>query len=514
VEKHFDDRKPASPPKPPTPHHHHRIDPKEAEHHNESLIKEEEWERAGDPDYKADDKFDRAERKGLSPISRKQIQGFRQQQKREEQEALAQGIKGMPELYVNYPDPPNPPRGLSTKEQLEYLAQPSGQRPETPGDKIPRIPVDTKRTFDRGLGTRAFGPKETRSDYPRTKEEWKLTNVQNAISKLVKLVKEGDGGAAIDGLSGVVFTSENAGVFTPTHGGHHTTAKKRRHIKREHDEKRKELLGNQKKNGVARLEQFVREGSPVTKAVQELPLQRMKNMSGRAGTEYAPTHKSGNRMQLDYKKEGKKRTMGEDLQPNSSLSGLNSSLEMGRQATKPLNEDPSVSVQKVPGKQQWDKNNVVINKYSPGNVTSMGSQPDQNPERNPPKFIERGKAPSDQKNQQQDVKMTDITNKVKKLQDEDADIEQPAGAVSMAVREVNKQISSWGSYGSVDRDEIKRGGDLDEIEDDEDKKESEPSESELVVEAIKRLQERKQKHLDKGADDALFLAMMEDVDAV
>jgi len=75
VEKHFDDRKPASPPKPPTPHHHHRIDPKEAEHHNESLIKEEEWERAGDPDYKADDKFDRAERKGLSPISRR-ARGF------------------------------------------------------------------------------------------------------------------------------------------------------------------------------------------------------------------------------------------------------------------------------------------------------------------------------------------------------------------------------------------------------------------------------------------------------
>jgi len=517
VEKHFDDRKPASPPKPPTPHHHHRIDPKEAEHHNESLIKEEEWERAGDPDYKADDKFDRAERKGLSPISRKQIQGFRQQQKREEQEALAQGIKGMPELYVNYPDPPNPPRGLSTKEQLEYLAQPSGQRPETPGDKIPRIPVDTKRTFDRGLGTRAFGPKETKDDYPKTLEEWKLTNINNAISKLVKLVKEGDGDGGIDGLSGVVFTSENAGVFTPTHGGHHTTAKKRRHIKREHDKKRRELLGKQKKNGVARLEQFIREGSPVTKAVQDLPLQRMKNMSGRAGTEYAPTHESGNRMQLDYKKEGEKRTMGEDLQPNSSLQGLNSSIEQARQMTETQGEDISVAKQPIPKKYEWSDNNTVqdveLRKYSPGNVTSMGSQPDQNPDSNPPKYIERGKS-SGTKNKQQDVQMNDVTNKVKKLQDEDADIEQPAGAVSMAVREVNKQVSPWGSYGSVDRDEIKRGGDLDEIEDDEDKKESEPSESELVVEAIKRLQERKQKHLDKGADDALFLAMMEDVDAV
>ena len=338
--------------------------------------------------------------------------------------------------------------------------------------------------------------------------------IKNAVSKFIKLVKEGDGGAAIDGLSGVVFTSENAGVFTPTHGGHHTTAKKRRHIKREHDEKRQELLGKQKKNGVARLEQFVREGSPVTKAAQELPLQHMPTNRQRAGTEYAPTHESGNRMQLDYKKEGKKRTMGEDLQPNSSLSGMNSSLEMGRMATKPQNEDPSVSVQEVPGKQQWDKNNAVINKYSPGSVTSLGSEPDQNPQREPPKFIERGKAPSDQKNKQQDVKMTDVTNKIKKLQDEDADIEQPAGAVSMAVREVNKQISSWGSGGSVDRDEIKRGGDLDEIEDDEDKKEAELSESALVIEAIKRLQERKQKHLDKGADDALFLAMMEDVDAV
>jgi len=330
-------------------------------------------------------------------------------------------------------------------------------------------------------------------------------------------IKEGDGDGGIDGLSGVVFTSENAGVFTPTHGGHHTTAKKRRHIKREHDKKRRELLGKQKKNGVARLEQFIREGSPVTKAVQDLPLQRMKNMSGRAGTEYAPTHESGNRMQLDYKKEGEKRTMGEDLQPNSSLQGLNSSIEQARQMTETQGEDISVAKQPIPKKYEWSDNNTVqdveLRKYSPGNVTSMGSQPDQNPDSNPPKYIERGKS-SGTKNKQQDVQMNDVTNKVKKLQDEDADIEQPAGAVSMAVREVNKQVSPWGSYGSVDRDEIKRGGDLDEIEDDEDKKESEPSESELVVEAIKRLQERKQKHLDKGADDALFLAMMEDVDAV
>ena len=36
----------------------------------------------------------------------------------------------------------------------------------------------------------------------------------------------------------------------------------------------------------------------------------------------------------------------------------------------------------------------------------------------------------------------------------------------------------------------------------------------LVINAIKRLQDRKQKHLDKGADDALFLAMMDDEDAV
>jgi len=323
-----------------------------------------------------------------------------------------------------------------------------------------------------------------------------------------RILKEGDGGAGIDGLSGVVFTSENAGVFTPTHGGHYTTAKKRESIKREHDKKRKKLLGKQKKNGVDRLEQFVK------KAVQELPLQRIKNMSGRAGTEYAPTHQSGDRKQLDYKKEGEKRTMGEDLQPNASLSGLHSSMEQGRQATEPQSEDISVSRQDIPKRQKWNDNNAVVVKYSPGSITSLGSQPDQNPEAEPPQYIERGKSKAENKNQQQDVKMNDITNKVKKLSDEDADVEQPAGAVSMAVREVNKQISPlspWGSGGSIDRDELKRGGDLDELEDGE---EAEPTESELVINAIKRLQERKQKHLDKGADDALFLAMMEDVDAV
>jgi len=431
VEKHFDDRKLASP---PTPHHHHRIDPKEADLKKAG---QEEWEDAHDPDYKADDRFAREERKSMKPLPIKTIREFLRRQKEQEKADIAQGIKSMPELYVNYPNE-DPPYGMSVSGHLAHLATQGGERPETPGDKIPPIPVDTQRTFNRGLGMRAFGPEEHRTDYPRNKTEWKLTNVQNAVSKLIKLVKaedeysfdthwmdrahlpggplesedvaklksensqyednlkngrsmpysqhayhhnnvallhnhasdlelpqdasppdgvefpsdgpnkvrlghsydidslegmdkkhgdidistfhnlinhpyrfgrsgpphpakgstsrtepfkigadistpgamlhntlnnrfaelwnvnnepdknpplsegqfkaiqnmfarilkEGDGGAGIDGLSGVVFTSENAGVFTPTHGGHYTTAKKRESIKREHDKKR------------------------------------------------------------------------------------------------------------------------------------------------------------------------------------------------------------------------------------------------------------------------------------
>ena len=91
----------------------------------------------------------------------------------------------------------------------------------------------------------------------------------NAFERLYRqhfeeaLLKEGDGGGdgGFNGLSGTVFTSSHAGIFTPSFGERGT---RRRHRKNKHHQNRKRqtLLGRDKKNGVDRLVQFLQEGSP------------------------------------------------------------------------------------------------------------------------------------------------------------------------------------------------------------------------------------------------------------
>jgi len=91
------------------------------------------------------------------------------------------------------------------------------------------------------------------TDNPHAEEEW-----NRAVQK------DGDGGGdggAFNSLSDTVFTSSHAGIFTPSFGERGT---KRRHRKnkRHQDYKRKKLMGEDKKNGLERLVQFLREGSP------------------------------------------------------------------------------------------------------------------------------------------------------------------------------------------------------------------------------------------------------------
>ena len=99
--------------------------------------------------------------------------------------------------------------------------------------------------------------------------------------------------------------------------------------------------------------------------------------------------------------------------------------------------------------------------------------------------------------------------RVKKYEEEDAGIEQPLGAASAASKTIQNQISQWGSYGSVDRDENKRGGENDKI-DSELNEYFDESESAEIIEEIKRLQDKKKKHEEKGVEHSLFLAMMND----
>ena len=323
-----------------------------------------------------------------------------------------------------------------------------------------------------------------------------------------KLLKEGDGGAGLDGLSGVVFTSENAGIFTPTHGGSKTTRKERKHIKREHDEKRKKLLGKQKKSGVERLEQFVKEGSPIKKAVN-------KRSDGMPQGDVAHTPQN-NHIQVDKRKLGEDREIGKDNEPNSSMSGLDSRMDASTHATKPQDEDPSITTKSVPNKPDWGTNKAYVQKAGVASFANIGQQPNQNTESHDistepqAKYIERGKAVWDKKNDIQDIKMNDVTRRVKKYQEDDeADVEQPLGVASAAKSQIQSMEKQWGS--GSERGEYKRSEDGDEIPPDKDEV-LEEAESAKVIEALQRLQARKKGYVEKGETHPLFLAMMDDID--
>jgi len=323
-----------------------------------------------------------------------------------------------------------------------------------------------------------------------------------------KLLKEDGGDAGLDGLSGVVFTSENAGIFTPTHGGAKTTRKERRHMKHKNDETRKKLLGKQKKNGVERLEQFIREGSPMKKAVNK----RVDGM-GQGAAAHNPQN---NLIQVDYRKIAEDREIGKDNEPNSSMSGLDSRMDASTHATEPQDEDPSITNQPVPGKANWGTNKSYLQLMGVGSVANIGQQPNQNTDSHDiastpqNKYIERGKAQEDKKDEHQDIKMNDISRRVKKYQEDDeADVEQPLGAASAANAQIQSMVKTvWGS--GSERGEYRRSDDGDKIPSDENDV-LEPSESDEVVDALKRLQVRKKGYVEKGESHPLFLAMMDDI---
>ena len=459
------------------------------------------WEQFGDPDYKQDIRAEKRERAQMNrqklPMST--LREFQRRKLETQQGDIERGIKGMPELYVNYPEPSPPPAGLSRSGMLAYLAQQGGERPDVPGEasKIPHIPVDAKRAFDSGFGMRSFGPEEHKTDYPRNKTEWKLTNVQNSVSKLLKLVKEGeggDGGSGIGGLNGVVFTSTNAGIFTPTHGGS-KSHKQLKRKKRRHDKKRQKLLGRGKSNGVEKFERFVNDLSPISKAVN-------RQMDGKPSD--IAHNPQDNLMRVDYKKLGKDREIGTANEPNASMSGTNSKMDASVGATEPVSEDPGVSRQDVPAKTPWNNHKAYMQKAGVGGFVNIGPQPDQNPESPPPQYVERGKDPN--KPQYQDVKMNDFVNRVKKYdnKEDDGGVDQDMGAAAGAAKTIMNDWNSGNERGIYRRSE--EGDDIPPDEDDN----LEPSESDEVIDALEDLQAKKNKYLAKGSDRPLYMALMED----
>ena len=332
-----------------------------------------------------------------------------------------------------------------------------------------------------------------------------------------KLLKEdggGDGGDGVGGVNGTVFTSSHTGIFTPTHGERDKKRKKRKDTKKnkhkqQHAQER--VFGNKKKSGVEKLEDFITDRSPLKKAVNK----RVDGM----GQEVAHNPQN-NPMRVDYKKLGEDREIGTDNQPNSSMSGLDSRMDASTHVPKHQGvEAPNLGAKEVPRKQEWGTNKAYVQKAGMASFANIGPQPDQNikpgsisDEPQKP-FIERKKDPN--KIETQDVKMNDVTNRVKKYADEeDADIEQPLGVASAATsqaRPVQSMEKQWGS--GSERGEYRRSDDGDEIPPDEDEV-LEESESDRVVNALKRLQARKQQYVEKGESHPLFLAMMDDLDAV
>ena len=314
---------------------------------------------------------------------------------------------------------------------------------------------------------------------------------------------EGDG---IDGLNGVVFTSSHSGIFNSTFGGRGEKRHARKN-KKQADKKRRTLLGKKHKSGVERLEDFLEDYSPTMKKA----VNKKVNGVGQGDVAHNPQN---NLIQVDYMKTGKDRAIGTDNQPNASMSGLDSRMDASTHVPESQGEEaPNLAAGKAPKKVDWNGHNATVLKAGVGGFTNIAPQPDQNLEsgdiaKQPQKpFIERQKDPN--KIETQDVKMNDVTRRVKKyMDDEEADVEQPLGVASAALTQISNQ---WGS--GSERGEYRRSEDGDEIPPDE-QETLEESESARVIEALQALKGRKQKHLEKGETHPLFLAMMDALDAV
>ena len=179
--------------------------------------------------------------------------------------------------------------------------------------------------------------------------------------KMLEFLKEGGegggDGASINGLNGTVFTSANAGIFTPTYGGD-SKKKKARKRKKEHKRNTKELLNKKKTtSGVEKLDAFVRD-MPTTKVSKAIYDKNLPDKTGQFQSDSAATQGAGdtNVDKIDWKKWD----IDKDAPtPNSNMNSLNGSLEAATQSTKPQPEDPSVSMQDVPKAVAWQNKTTV-----------------------------------------------------------------------------------------------------------------------------------------------------------
>jgi hypothetical protein len=222
---------------------------------------------------------------------------------------------------------------------------------------------------------------------PHQEEEWNQAlhrqEMQNA------LLKEGDSGGAFNGLSGTVFTSSHAGIFTPNFGERGTRRRHRKN-KRNQDAQRKKLMGEDKKNGLDRLVQFLQEGSPRLHKRQP-----DKMMTGQFQSIHAD--KQTPLKQIDWRKRQKGVSKVED---HPSRAGDTSSL--AQSATYPgENSSVNTGTKPIPAKTDWGMRRTTVQKaeipkvfaetipynYEPGRYEE---HPGQDPRHVPPATTQEG----------------------------------------------------------------------------------------------------------------------------
>jgi len=384
---------------------------------------------------------------------------------------------------------------------------------------------------------------------PYSPSRWARENPKKAIAKLQKfLLKEGavgGEGGGFDGLSDTVFTSTNAGIFTPTYGGKGTKKKYNRNHKRQ-DAKRRKLMGKEKKSGVERLVQYLYDGSPHLAKAGKMGLAPGLNdsMTGDGATAHAGKNRVHSPMRLNWKKDveddalNHKKTSREiedaievakENEPHISM-GQPGGFETGTLSTYPQHSSVnSVGNAKVQPAQSWGQHKSYVQKAVNG-VSTMIS-PTENKSADGPhpqqEFIERGtENPNEAPAKDAVLKENDMQRRVKKYDDKasrrDGGQEQPAGSMAAAgmggyPSGAAMQMSSFG-MNTYEQDALARGGEEDESHDEEDIDEPQRREDEegniwipMNPDRTKSL-ESMRKALEDAGDEAPLLTALHKLD--
>jgi len=328
-----------------------------------------------------------------------------------------------------------------------------------------------------------WGSKGPFSSRKKAEEVARAAYASGYENSLTKLIKEGDGEGAFNGLSGTVFTSSHAGIFTPTFSG---SKVRRIHNKnrRRQERKRHKLMGKDKKNGVDRLVQFLHDGSPAMHKAEP-----DKDMTGQMQSHSAAGNRVHNLKQIDWDKRQEGISKVEDHPTMGMSNGRDKKIhEAGTAATYPTPDDPSSMHQKTARAPDWNGNNYRLHKQDEMSLNIQNASTEVTgigPPTNANTMAATGSHPqaafteesSDEEKRQQVITQNDFENRVKQYdnKEDDPGVDQPRAAGATAAMsnypDSNMQMmeKAWGSGpDSYAQDDLHRGGNQDISEDEED----------------------------------------------